>query len=474
MDFVNSKKIIKYFRIICALATFALTCWCLVKLIKNEDVSQIEFVNFNDNKDRPYPSLTICFWNPFLNEVLETYGDGINTSTYSRFLQGEIWDDRMLSIDYDLVTVSLENYLHEMGLQYGNFTTRTWSNNFTEMRHLKDAPRYHITNRDGGSKCYTFTLPYVHGIPVISFFAQINNDIFPGKVRSPYPNFDGSDLHGGGFTSFFHLPGQHFRSYFDKKYSWQDRTGKSRNFDMFYTIKNIEVLKRRNKYFIPCSDNWMNDAEMVMHEMMNKVGCKPAHWKIDTTLNICSSSEQMSKFKWPSYHDLESFAPPCLEIAKLQDEYEEMDVVSKSNNLTEEIQQNSWFRITLYFPETCFKQISQAQAYDIESFVGNAGGYLGLFLGYSLVCIPRLVIKALNRRTQRKLKLKEMSENLAKLSSLVIVKDFDRSNTNKATKVLHHSDMQQILLKMYSQQKVLETQVEKIEKKLDEFRFNKC
>ena len=39
------KKVTKYFRIVCALVTLALTCWCLVKLIKNEDVSLVGFVH---------------------------------------------------------------------------------------------------------------------------------------------------------------------------------------------------------------------------------------------------------------------------------------------------------------------------------------------------------------------------------------------------------------------------------------------
>ena len=100
-----SKKIIHYFRNLCIFLTLALTFKCLEKFIRNDDVSHIGFVHFNDDEGKPYPSFTICFWNPFLNEVLKTYGSGINTTTYSQFLLGELWDERMTSIDYDDVTV---------------------------------------------------------------------------------------------------------------------------------------------------------------------------------------------------------------------------------------------------------------------------------------------------------------------------------------------------------------------------------
>ena len=460
------KKITKYFRIICALVTLTLTCWCLVKLIKNEDVSLVGFVRFNDDEGKPYPSFTICFWNPFQNEVLKTYGSGINTSTYSKFLQGELWDKRMLNIDYDNVTVSLEDYLHEMGIQYGNFTTRIWSKENNDMRQFEDLPKFHISNRDGGSKCYTFTLPYVSGVPVISFFAKINKEIFPGGIRSSYPKFDGSDITEGGFTSFFHLPGQHFRSYFAKKYSWEDRTNKSKNFDMFYTIKNIEILKRRNKHSKPCNEEWMKDDDVVIHELIKAVGCKPIHWKVNTNTGPCSTKNQMKRFKWPSYNDLKSFLPPCQVIEKLQDDYSEMDVVSKKDSSEKE--GKGWFRITLYFPETSYKEISQAQAYDIESFVGNAGGYLGLFLGYSLVCIPNWIVEMIIRAKKKQVSyFAKRSDNVPNPNSSLIIDDIGRSNEDTTTEIVTDNDMPKAIVDLYSNQKILDLKLIKLEKKID-------
>ena len=43
-----------------------------------------------------------------------------------------------------------------------------------------------------------------------------------------------------------------------------------------------------------------------------------------------------------------------------------------------------------------YKEISQVKAFDMEMLVGNIGGYLGLFLGYALLQIPDLFIKAKN------------------------------------------------------------------------------
>ena len=44
----------------------------------------------------------------------------MNLSTYTEFLDGQLWDDRMLNIDYDNVTTNFENYLLGIGMSTEN------------------------------------------------------------------------------------------------------------------------------------------------------------------------------------------------------------------------------------------------------------------------------------------------------------------------------------------------------------------
>ena len=394
------------FRLVCMFFTIALTGWCLYKYILDEDVSLVAFAKFNDDKQSLYPALTMCFWNPFYNKKLKEFGSGINTSTYSNFIQGNYWDNRMLSIDYDDVTVSLEDYMIEVGVQYGNFTTRIWTDAFIQGRKHTDMPSFYVSNRNGGSKCFTFNMPYVEKVPVVAFFMRMTADIFPNGKRSVIPNFDGSDINKGGFSVFFHLPGEHFRSYFDKKYSWAPRENTSNNYDMMFSVKNTEVLKRRNKFASPCNPDWENDDDIIMGKIMASIGCQPPHWKLNSNLPPCSKIKQMKKFNWPSYQDLQIFPPPCNVIEKIQYDYKEVDASMNEDN-SQKV--TPWFGITVFFPEPSFKEIKQVQAYDIESFVGNVGGYIGLFLGYSLLCIPSWISKVL--RKDKKTRIERLNDN---------------------------------------------------------------
>ena len=365
-------------------------------------MSLVGFVTFNQDENNIYPALTICFWNPFLNEKLKSYGSGINVTTYSRFLQGKHWDDRMMDIDYDDVTVSVEDYLTEIGFQFSNFSTRKWHQDFKIGRQHEGMPRFYVSNRNGKNKCFSFTIPYVSETPIISFFTRMNSSIFPNGKRAAYPSFDGSNLDAGGFMAFLHYPGEHFRSYFDKKYSWPERINNTKNYDMVLTVKNMEVLKHRNKADKPCNQDWKNDDDIVMQKIMHRVGCKPPHWKIHTSLKPCSTREEIAQFKWPTYATLQNFPPPCQVIEKLQYEYEEYDDKYSKNNA-------SWFGISLFFPEPSYKEIKQVQAYDFESFIGNTGGYIGLFLGYALLSLPAF-IATLYRTIKRR--IEEWQEKL--------------------------------------------------------------
>ena len=51
------------------------------------------------------------------------------------------------------------------------------------------------------------------------------------------------------------------------------------------------------------------------------------------------------------------------------------------------------FEVVLEFQDGTYVEIQQIRAYSIEDLVGDIGGYLGLFLGFSLLQIPQLLFK---------------------------------------------------------------------------------
>ena len=79
---------------------------------------------------------------------------------------------------------------------------------------------------------------------------------------------------------------------------------------------------------------------------------------------------------------------PCQSIESLTYDYSETKGVD--NN------EQSRFMVIVHFPNLKYRQIAHVQEYDVESLVGNIGGYIGLFLGYSLINFPRFIISLLD------------------------------------------------------------------------------
>ena len=94
---------------VCLFATISMTLYCTVEFIKNEDVSEVFYKTF----DGDYPDLTLCFNSPYIDEKLSSYGNGITPSSYGSFLSGGIWDEQMVKINYDNVTIDISDYLLE-------------------------------------------------------------------------------------------------------------------------------------------------------------------------------------------------------------------------------------------------------------------------------------------------------------------------------------------------------------------------
>ena len=105
------RTLMRLFHMNCFLAALGLTCWCWYKYMKDDDVSLVNYKRYHSEQNSIYPSRTLCFNNPFLNHKLQDIGEGINTTTYSKFLEGLHWDERLLHIDYDNVTIDLDKYL---------------------------------------------------------------------------------------------------------------------------------------------------------------------------------------------------------------------------------------------------------------------------------------------------------------------------------------------------------------------------
>ena len=339
--------------------------YCSVdRYLKDEDVSVISFKTFHQNDDNLYPTTTLCFYNPFLQNKLEQYGPGINVTSYSQYLQGKIHNEQMKHIPYDDVTIRMQDYLHGMSGKFenGSYFWLHSALNKSQLHYLSRNPPYYTSFRSGLNKCFSFDMPYLPNTAVWSLFISVKMNIFPNGNRFHKITFDGSDPTKGGFKVAFHYPMQRFRSSFSHKYQWVKPTRdvetkrKTQGYYMQFRIRGIEVLSHRYKQHRPCNENWRNDDPNFIDQVLQNIGCAPPQLSNFTRLPICSTKEQLldchQSLEYPTTLDFSKYDIPCREIEKLQYEYSEETRSGGDENM-------EYFQVRVYFADTTYKYIEQ-------------------------------------------------------------------------------------------------------------------
>ena len=153
---------------------------------------------------------------------------------------------------------------------------------------------------------------------------------------------------------------------------------------------SLEVMHFRNKKAKPCNLNWMDDDIEIRKSIMNKVKCVPSYWnKLDfAKYPKCSKPEEMKTvYTDITWNDVIS---PCRTISKstwFQTEFPTKRYDKKFENKY----LGTYFSARFNFPRTFFKEIHLVRSLDLETMVGNGGGYIGLCLGYSFLQLPSFI-----------------------------------------------------------------------------------
>ena len=307
MDLSRRKYCQWAFQLVCILVTLSLQIYCLFRYFLDEDLSSVQYTPFHIHKDAMYPSFSFCFLPPFLENKSKMYEDDINITTYSQFLNGELWDDRMLEIDYDNVTVSMEGHLISSKIRFQDKSVMNW----------KPKTGFYVSFRSGVRKCFTLDVPYIDQKLIWDIQLFMKNTMFPhGRRPEPSDNYH--------FYTYLNYPGQRFTSYSTIKYYWDSRENRTSSYMMAFEMKNMDVTSHRNKRRKPCFADWRSYDQMIMDDIILSTGCRPPHW--DTTLDVklCSNASQMRSFvDQPVTSKVNSYAPPCQTIERLDYDYRE-------------------------------------------------------------------------------------------------------------------------------------------------------
>jgi len=123
---------LKGFQFSCIGFTIYVYCLCIQKYLKQEDNSIVDFQWYHEHEKDIYPTISICFYGipvVFSNEKLKQINNNFDANLYSMFLHGKYWDEEMIKVNYDDVTLNFLNHLESIRVVGTDGIQDKWAKN---------------------------------------------------------------------------------------------------------------------------------------------------------------------------------------------------------------------------------------------------------------------------------------------------------------------------------------------------------
>ena len=385
------------YHIACFIGAVVLIGRCVYIYHLDEDLNTTSYKTFHSNQDSIYPSINLCFGDIWKEEKLYLYGT--SAANYKQYLKGELFSHNLSLIPFQDVTNDPLDYL--LGIQMYQEMTNKNKNpsvkffyDFSQKEKINDSfikEFVHVDqfNNAWGTfyKCLSVDIPYLENKHLNWIGIILKKSIFKKRIR---PMVVSGDSY---FAVSLSYPDQRLR-YRKEKTNWKNEIING-SYAMKFQIATLEVMKFRNKKLLPCDMNWKKDDKEIRRDLISKLKCIPPYWKQDFYIDYkdCSQTELKDLYSIVSW---EREMKPCRVMSQLLFSNSEFPI-SFFDDKFESGYSGNYFVVYIYYPDNTYKEIRMVKAFDIETLIGNGGGYLGLFLGYSVLQLPVFVFWAVKK-----------------------------------------------------------------------------
>jgi len=158
-------------------------------------------------------------------------------------------------------------------------------------------------------------------------------------------------------------------------------------------LSSFTKLSKRPDSNVKCNPDLEHDDLKFLQKVIEQLDCVPVYWSymlgemkrlriFTKRFTLCKSFEKLrNTSEHIEYFDdvLASYEPPCEEMTSLPIITREID------------QPEQQFLVKVTYPVSFYQEIKNVKEFTFETFWSTAGGYLGFFLGYSLLQVPELL-----------------------------------------------------------------------------------
>ena len=360
-------------KLICISGLICMVGYWLYKFgIEDRDIGVVDYQSL-DETDVGRPVLAICVKNPFLDDEIRLVDSKLNDTIYEKYLIGDLDEPKFHDIEYENVSLDLNEYLVEMAYYH-----RDGSRTITTKHKKRHESIFNGIINGEFVKCFSpqMETKETYSIKTVKYVynkSRIFNDLGDSV---------GED---GRILISLYYPGQFLMKLDDHN------TIDSISMWINAEIDDIEFLRARKKRSRDCMVDWKSYDALVLNKHIEKKGCiAPYHGHHNSFLR-CRNKTERKRYVYDSDKAKTSYyPPPCHRISKLRVDFDtcrHVDMRTCGLHVDMRIFDphstggpNLWIFLITYHNHW-MKIIEQSKEVDIHSLIGNIGGYVGLFLG---------------------------------------------------------------------------------------------
>ena len=362
----------------------------VVRYLQNNDTSTITHKTFNEIPENRYPSFSIClkgkeiYWKTE-SILFERYG--VTSEQYADMLKGVGWQnkyDEMSRLykkvylnDSTYSTILMTNipgiFLQQNDIIVGTeFLTR---DHFGKEGFNKENMPFYIGHRTPDELCLTRKST-----------DELRSIRIHDEVRLNRSILDIGNQRNLKAKIIFHYPGQLVKNMEKPAYQVMLKEIKNTKTVFEEAVRQISVFKNRPDSNLPCYDGDLSDDVRFRREAIRMVGCIPKYWKdLDfgaIERELCQSRNEFKRLQEmiSSYKKVSTmYDPSCIS----------MDTLATHSNTLRQAAQHITFRVS--YMDDSYQETENTRDFNFESFFSSLGGFIGIFLGTSMLQIPELL-----------------------------------------------------------------------------------
>ena len=392
-------KILRWiFQIVCITLTIYMTIQQVQRFMKNEDVSAFLISHFNKFPKDTYPSISICLSRLGASGYNRTYLNtelGIEHTDYQNYLNGVPWI-------YEYPPNNPNYYASYETIKNMSFIdfNKAFFNVFAITRFLQEVDGK--TRYWGSEKLKKYnTNPNYGAFPPPIYISHMDSDMVclsrntsldkQGSIR----NLDKLLFSLDKLTSwgdpvyiqiYVHQP-HHLLSNFDMpKYAIKVDNIDGGNYQTDVEITDVQVLRKRKDANDPCDPKLEYQDVVLRDSITNRAGCMPVYWNhlLNNVVGLsqCKTLEELNRVKkdLDNYkYILKSCGSPCSRMTS-------RTTIIRGN--VKSGKKPKSIEISFKYLTETYNEIINQRDFGVESLWSSIGGFVGIFVGYSVVQIP--------------------------------------------------------------------------------------